>query len=316
MGLIETLWGTRPENSARTIIDRLEAKSTLTKRDEEALKQAQTLTRRLFLRRATTTVGGALALAAGIGAGIEATKGEEYDALQEDVYNFYLQNFKQLSQGDPESQKVLNFFIERRKAGVFKSGTVTAHEEGIAGTNFYTAIVDPKKNPDVRAAMHGAADYDHKTSPETLKLVKEALDPVWAGALIGHEALHVYQDLTGVEEGRENGFFLGEVDAYNFEFKLLDSATDGRFTKVAKIESDEIRPESIRGGLSSRNEYNLSALFYPAQSEFEQSLRIPTFLVALNFAAFDIRSSSPEQSLERKADYIEGVMTGNYPMVR
>ena len=313
MGLKEMLWGTPQEEAAGGTVRTLGYKRRLSPREQTAFSDAKRLSRRLFLRRTITLTAGGAATAVGLVTAFDSSQERETD---EDVYNYYLSNFNALIGDDPFAREVYDFFVERRRSGKLVNGIVVAQEDGIVGENFYTVIVDPKKDSDSFKSLRSIAQYDHNSSPEKLSIVKYPIDPVWAGALLGHEAIHVYQDLKGIEEKRPSGFYLGEVDAHEFEFDLLNNATGGSFREVVRAEAKEIQSGNLRARLSEKNLYNLSQLFGPARSDLEDGIRIPAYLIALNFSAIDSEYPSHEERMSLKADYIEGIHTGRYPIMR
>lgn len=68
MSLKEVLWGTQKEVQAGLKISQLNRRSTLNIKQKEDLAEAKRLSRRLFIRRGATIVGGALVLGTPVGA--------------------------------------------------------------------------------------------------------------------------------------------------------------------------------------------------------------------------------------------------------
>lgn len=309
--MLEIFTGTREEKASEKTIYTLQKKSRLSRRDKEALSNAQRVTRRLFIRRIILAGGGLVV--AGVGAlSIPECAKEDFD---EAVYNKYLQGFESLVGNDIEANGLLKFFKERRKMGIIKDNLPLSRESLDPQIHFYTAIVDPRRHRVVFDAMLGFAQYKFSQSPTYLLLKKVPIDDIWAGALLAHESLHIYQWLSGIEKSRPDGFMIGEQEAYDLEFRLLDNATGGRFKEVLLQRVQDVREGAYRGRLSSQDLDSLSGLFNKPLSQDEEGLRMPAYIVALNFTVAEMRASSKEEAKRAKVGYIRSVFEGRIPLL-
>lgn len=309
--MLEIFTGTKEEKTAIKTISRLHIKSRLTRRDEEALRDAKRITRRLFIRRIVVTGGGLVVASLGALSLPECAKEDSDEA----VYNKYLQGFESLVDNDIEANKLLNFFKNRRKLGTIKYNLPIPQEPLDPQIHFYTAIVDPRRDKMVFDTLAGFAQYEHRSLSTYLLLKKVPIDGVWAGALLVHESLHIYQWLSGIEQSRHDGFMIGEQEAYDLEFRLLDNATVGKFKEILIQRAQDVRDGAYRGRLSSQDFYSLSSLFNKPLSQDEEGLRRAAYIVALNFTIAEMRASSKEEAKRAKVGYIRSVFEGRIPLL-
>ncbi|MCL5018999.1 MAG: hypothetical protein M1426_00775, partial [Patescibacteria group bacterium] len=68
--------------------------------------------------------------------------------------------------------------------------------------------------------------------------------------------------------------------------------------------------------LSSDDERIFQSIFPPVMSEEEITLRIPAYLVALNFTVAEMRSENPLQATQEKVKYLDKVFKGEIPLMR
>lgn len=312
MRVTEIWTGTSHEQQILEASRRIQEKVRLSKQDRLAIQTARNISRRILLRR----VGSAVALAALGSTGIvayEALRRSEPDT--EKAYNSYIEGFELIAQGDEEAIKLLDFFKERRRRGKLAGDRIIADEPGNV-SNFYTVIIDPNRNRREYLGMRGAAEYRHTESPTVLVLKDVPMTRIWKGALLAHESLHVFQWLNGIEQSRPGGFLRGEQEAHDLEFRLLDKATEGRFITALRQQAQSIEKDKYRGRLSSNDLHVLESIFPPPISKDEVDLRIPAYLVALNFTAAEMRSSNPAEATDKKIDYLSRVFSGELPLLR
>lgn len=312
MPIIEIWTGTKLEKEILEAAKRVQRKEKKSKQDKTLLQNAHKISRRILLRRAGSTA----ALAALGGAGVFT-----YEALRrtqpetEKAYDSYLQSFEFISQGDKKATDILRFFKERRKRGKITAGKIIADEPGDI-KNFYTVVIDPVRNRGEYINMKGAAEYRHAENPTILVLKDVPMTTIWKGVLLAHESYHIYQWLNGIEQSRPDGFLRGEQEAYDFEFDLLDKLTDGHFKAALRQQASLIEENKYRGRLSSNDLALFESLFPAPLSQDEVDLRIPTYLIALNFAAAEMRSKTPEETISKKMEYIDAVMSGQIPLLK
>lgn len=317
MNLLEIWRGTPKELDAISKAQNLlESKRKVPERTrKEILDAGHSAQRRILLKR--IGVGGGIVVSGGLGYVIsrilETSDVASITANKEAAYRSYIESFATLAQGDEEAEKILSFFIERRKRGKLVGNNILADEPGVSGQNFYTVMVDPVKDHEVSRNMRGASEFKQNLNPPSLLLRTSPMTSIWRGALIGHEALHVYQWLNGIEQQRGDGFFRGEQEAYDLEFRLLDRATGGRFKQILRQQAPSVAQNSYRGKLSSDDERAFQALFPSVQNEDEIALRIPAYIVALNFTVAEMRSANPT---DEKIKYLRQVFGGSIPLLR
>lgn len=315
----EFVTGTKEEQQASRTINRFTNRPKLPDSQKAALDHAYHLQRRLLVRRLGLGLGTLGLFGAGVleirrhGVQLPDLFGPE---LYEETYLHYLKNFESLAELDTEAAQILGFFKQRRKVGYVDEGSIRAVEDGDSNYNFYTVIVDPKKHKTAYDRMPGFSTLRLRDQTPSLLLQRVPLDGLWAGALLAHEAKHIYQWYSGIEQSRPDGFYLGEVEAYELEFRLLDLATKGVFKRVLREQAVFVRENSVRGRLSSDDEDKLGALFNPPRSTEEGGLRAPAFLIALNFTVAEMRTQTPEEASKGKLDFIKGVFSGRYPLTR
>ena len=327
--LREFAFGSFEERQAGPTLRRLSRKKVLNHKDQEDLKVAQGLSRRLFLKQGSLVVGGT----AGVGTGgfgllkflfpdgIPTSSASlagstiSPDNDDEAVYERYLNAFEAVAAGDNEASKILGFFKARRRKGYLSGDLVIADESGEAGTNFYTAIVHPIRNRQVFQRMQGFAQYNSNTLPQRLLLRDVPVTSLFAGVMAAHEGLHVYQDLMGIERSRPDGFMLGEQEAYELEFRLLNKATGGRFKEVLRQQVPNIEANKYRGKLSDEDYMRIAGLFEPYLSQDEEGIRIPIYILALNFEAAQMRATSPEEAKQSQVNYMRDVFSGQIPLL-
>lgn len=314
--------GTPEERKAVETIERLEAMPKLSGKSAHDLSAAEVLTRRLFLRRVLVSGGATAALVATGGLGyliasqdrIRTTPTETPEGYEE-TYLEYLSAFESVVGVDEEANRLLGFFKERRRRGYLKGNVVFADEEGNTAINFYTAIASPARNPEAINSMQGFAQYDHKASPTRLLLKRVSIDRVWAGVMLAHEALHVYQWLTGFEPSRPDGFMLGEQEAYELELRLLNNQTGSRFREVLQKRAQGVETDKYRGRLSADDLREIASLFTPPKSRDEEDARIPVYIIGLNYVVAESRAQTPEEAKQLKTDYIRSVFEGKIPLL-
>lgn len=314
---LREIWsGTPEEQQAALTIRKFGTGRHLSSTQEHALQQARVVRGRLGRRRFLIEGGGVISAAGLALAGIREVAKEEADNPHEEVYLRYLQAFEAVSQGDEEAIELLRFFKERRKQGVYKGhGNVVAGEEGNPTRNFYTGIVPADESLVGRGNLPGFSAYFNQSHPTYLLLINVPVDPLFAGVILAHEAKHVYQWLNGIEQARPNGFFLGEQEAFETEFRLLDRNTGGKFSNVLKEQSQSIPEGKYRALLSTENMQAISEVFPPPLSEREWRARIPDYVIALNFTAMSLRAPSPEQAKQQQVDYIKGIFDGSVKLI-
>lgn len=319
---LEVFRGTPEEIKASETINRLQNLPDRSKKSDRDFQQAKTLTRRQFLRRIKIGVGGTALLAASgtlcrlltsqdLSKLIQPEKQKTY----EETYLDYLNAFESVVGGDTEAQTILNFFKERRKRGYLLGKTIIADESADPVKNFYTVIVDPNINREAFDVMQGFAQFDQNALPTHLLLKRVPIDRLWAGVILAHEALHVYQWLSGFEQSRPDGFILGEQEAYELELRLLDKQTNGRFKEVTRRRAADVEPNKYRGRLKPDDLKEMSGLFNPAKSQAEENARIPDYLIALNYAVAESRAKTPAQAKYLKAEYIRDLFENKIPLL-
>lgn len=314
--------GTPEERKAVETIKRSEAMPKSSGKSARDLLNAEILTRRLFLRRVLVGGGVAAALAATGELGYliashdrTRTTPAETPEGYEETYLEYVSAFESVVGEDEEANRILGFFKERRKRGYLKGRAVLADEEGNTAINFYTAIVDPARNPESFNSMQGFAQYDNTAGLTLLLLKRVPTDRVWAGVILAHEALHVYQWLTGSEPSRPGGFMLGEQEAYELELRLLNTQTDGRLKEVLQRRAEDVEPDKYRGRLSSDDLREIASLFTSPKSRDEEDARISVYIIGLNYAVAESRAQNPEEVKRLKTDYIRSVFEGKIPLL-
>lgn len=322
MNIKEVLSGTASErqvlDAAEQIRNRASDGSKLSKKQMATLEDASQISRRVFLRRA-----GVAGLAAAAGsitlAGIltiETSKGEP-DPAFEGEYNRYLRGFEEVAKDDPQAKEYLRFFKERRRQGRFVKGKVVAVEPGNSRENFYTAVVDPDRDRDDFRNLPGFSVYRNDTNPTALFLKNVPITSVFAGTLLVHESTHVYQWLNGIEQERPNGFILGEIDAYDLEFRILDRVSDGRFrqalSEVAEgfdLFDDSGNRDFVIGGLGPEEFRHIDGVFEGSIGDDETELRMGAYIIGANFASIEDNSQTLEKEIEEKIKFTELLMSG------
>lgn len=313
MRITEIWTGTATEQQTLETSQSSREKPKLSKQDKVTIQAARNISRRIFLRR-VGAVAGSTAIA-GVGfLAYEALKETEPDT--EKAYNSYLQSFELIAQEDEQATELLRFFKERRKKAKLVKGAIISEEPGDPNKNFYTVIVDPVRNRREYLGMQGVAEYKYTETPTILILKDVPMTPIWKGALLAHESLHVFQWLNGIERARPDGFLSGEQEAYDLEFRLLDRATDGRFKMALRQQAPSVEKDKYRGRLSGNDLNAFESIFSPPLSKDEVDLRIPAYFVALNFTVAEMRSNSQAEAAEKKIDYIRRVLSGEIPMLR
>ncbi len=316
MKIGEIFAGTPAEKAATATIATLSNRSTLSKKSQNELSQAKQLRSGLTRRRLIASgVGGGLAVstAALIASGALRMLNPDHETPGESTYSFYLNAYEEVVQGDEEAERMLDFFKQKRRKGYLRGDQIIADEKGEKG-DFYTVIVD-LNNKKAMDSMKGFAQFKQKDTPPSLMLKPARLDKKWAGVLLAHESVHVYQWLNGIEQSRPNGFLEGEVDAYDLEFRLLDKITNNKLKQVLREQATQIEKGKIRGRLSSEDMKRLSELLPPIKSPEEYSLALPALTIAFNFAVAELQYQSPIEIKKAKIDYIEGVFSGKFPII-
>lgn len=303
--------------TAADLRNRSESKSSLAK--ARAFEDADTISRRLFLRRAAV-VGSGLVITAALPAAIvlkDALKGES-DPAMENTYNHYLEGFEMVAKGDAEAEEYLKFFKERRKQGRFENGDIVSMETGDSIANFYTAIVDPNKNKKDFDSMPGFSVYRNSTEPTFLLLKNVLLAPVFAGTILEHESLHIYQWLNGIEQQRPDGFIQGEVDAYTLEFSTLDRVTNGKFREALLKVSGKVKDLVVNNdvyfinNLSDEEFDSVNVIFPKLLGEDEYSLRYADYLMGANFALIEDRAKDSSEEAGLKTYFTQLLMGGKF----
>lgn len=309
---MKEIWKPRHVRQAEQTVNRLKAKQKLTSADNKSLSNARLVTRRWFLQRAVAV--GAVTVAAGAGIVI-VVKELGKEPVYEETYLHYLNSFESVAKDDEEATKLLNFFKERRKRGILRGDMVIADEPGQGGLNFWTVIVDPVRHKKVYDSMEGFSKYVQNETPTRLLLQNIPVSSLWSGVLLAHESVHIYQWFNRIEQSRPNGFIQGEQEAYELELRLIDKATGGRFKQVLLEQAKFIEPDKNRGMLSSDDYDRLSSLFSASASREEDGLRIPAFTIAINFAAEELRSTSPQAVKQAQMRYLDAVYSGRIPIM-
>lgn len=320
MNLLEIWRGTPQELKAiaraENLDDRKISPKEKKKRHDEAFSaQRRILLKKIFLATGFTGVGSAVIVAAkAIADGQE--RADILEADKESAYQSYIESFSEVAKGDTEAEAVLMFLKERRRRGKLVGDKIYADEPGVAGVNFYTVMVDPVRDSKFSQNMGGAGVFRNDDNPQSLLLRTSSMSSVWKGVLLGHEGLHVYQWLNNIEQRRPDGFYRGEQEAYDLEFRLLDRTTEGRFKQALMQQAPSVAQNSYRGRLSSEDERIFQSLFPPAQSEEEMAFRIPAYIVALNFTLAERRSDSISQATDAKIKYMQQLFNGSIPLMR
>lgn len=316
--MLEWFLGTKEERQADATIGRLSRKKTApTEKEQAMLVEARILSRRLFTKRLAGGIAG-ISVVGSVSTALWKLYENEQKATEQALdrtLKYYMEGFRSLSVGDIEAEKIYEFVQRKSKKATIAGRQILAGEDGSVD-DIYIGVVDPKLHPRAYSEMPGFAYFKYDRIPTYLLFKNVPITQVWAGAVAGHESLHAYQWLNRVEQQRENGFLLGEVDAYDLEFRLLDQFTKGEFSKALREQATAIRKDGYRGRLSSEDESRFNSLFpKPLSQEEGLSLRGAAFLVAINFAAVDLRASNPAEALTEKANYIKSVFDGSIPML-
>lgn len=311
---LDVFRGNPKERRAKETIGLLKSLPKLSPRNVRELERAEGITRRLFLRKAAVLIGGSVVLAGTGKLAFDLVFGESPEVYEE-TYTEYLNAFESVVVDDVEAKEILNFFKERRKRGYLKGNIILSDEEADADINFYTVIADPNKNREAFNNFQGVAEFNNQDTPTRLMLKKIPIDNVWAGAILAHEAFHVYQWLSGIEPNRADGFMLGEQEAYEFEIRLLDRQTSGKLKEIAKRRAVNVADNSYRGRLSPDDLKEFSSLFNPAKSLDEEGARVPIYIIALNYAVAESRAQTPEEAKKLKTEYIRDIFEGRIPLL-
>lgn len=189
---------------------------------------------------------------------------------------------------------------------------------GVDPNNHFLIIVaDPQTNPDLFTSNQtiGRAAFQKDTSPSRLFLKKVKMTPLWKGALLAHESVHVYQWLTKLEQSRPDGFLQGEVDAYQLDFRLLDRTVGGKFKEVLQAMTQTVESNKFRGVLGENDWAAINYAFGKPNDEVEDGMRGAAYIVALNFAVTDTRATTPEEANTLKKEYLDAVLRGVIPVI-
>lgn len=323
MNLKEAVKGTPAEIEALDIATRIRQKNPIkfTTAQAATLTNADQISRRIFLRRAGVT-GVGIALAVSVPAAVFLRNGleSESDPALEEKYLVYLKGFEAAAEGDPEATEYLEFFKERRKKGKYQDGYVISLESGEPGDNFYTAVIPGKDLKDVEQ-IPGFSIFRNNTEVPQLFLKDVPITQMWAGALLAHESVHVFQWLNGIEQERENGFIQGEVDAYQLEFGILNRLTEGqlneRFLEVASRFDlvDDHGNAGYMAGINPADFDYIDSIFPEAFGQDEMKLRMGAYIIGANFAFIESDSSSPDEELYRKMVFTDMLMSGEIAAV-
>lgn len=298
--------GTQEERDAQNGLDQLAKKSTLTPRDRESQRRYRGVTRRVMIRRTGAAVGTAATGGLALWIWSEANR----DTTDEATYNFYLNSFESVAGEDQEANELLTFFKERRKRGKFVGQAVVADEPGDPEYNFYTAIADPRINPQAFNNLYGFAQFNYENKPPFLMLKKVPITSVMVGVVLAHEALHVKQRLTGYEQSRADGFIAGEQEAYELEFRLLDQFTKGKFKEVLKEQVKGAPVGSYKTRITSEDASKINPLFPASLGREEDGVRIPAFVLGMNFALLENKGTTAQEIIQLKRDYIKLLFNG------
>lgn len=320
--LLDVVRGTPKERQALQTIDRLKGVPRLSSKNARDLQQAQVLSRRLFIRRISVGLGSTITLT-GIGALGYLLTTQDHNRPQpkespesyEETYIEYLSAFESVVGEDQEAKSVLAFVKERRRRGYLRGDGVFADESGNTATNFYTAIVDPIRHRQIFNNMQGFAEFNHRVVPTRLLLKRVPIDRTWAGVVLAHEGFHAYQWLSGIEPSRPDGFILGEQEAFELEIRLLNNQTSGKLKEVVQRRTSDVEPGKYRSRLSSDDMAEISSLFSPAKSQDEEGIRIPVYIIALNYAVAESRVQNQDEAKKLKTEYIRSVFEGRIPIL-
>lgn len=315
--MFEFFTGTTEEHNAQrriyTLIPKQESRK-LNPREERTLTEARNIRRRLVRRRIVVAGGGLVATAVLVP--------QAWNLLSRDpdesVYQDYLSSFAQLASGDEEATNVLAFVRERRRKGKIENGLFKTLDTGNPTENFYTAIVDSRQTLFGYNAIEGFSSYRHSSTPTVLFLKRAPITPIWAGAIFGHEGLHAYQWLMGIEYNRPDGFMAGEQEAYDLEFRLLNNASSGRFRQAVEEMIASANPPSegyiIR--IHPPTLTRLNGVFGNPRGIDEDAVRYGGYLTALNYALIDHRQGNSLMAKSEKIEYIRGVFERRIPFLR
>lgn len=288
-------------NAQRTV-ERLSQKVTLSPAQEARLKEARKITRRDFLKK-TAKVAGGLVLAGTAYGFAESLLGKDEKSNAE-IIKGYEDAFWSVANGNPAAEELYAFYRERKRLASISNGDVFADEEGSQDRNFWVVV---------NHTAPGSASYDNNTNLLSLRPIE--LTDIWKGVLLAHETSHIHDDLAGIEQPGMESFYQGEVRAYNLEFDLLNQATDGAYKRVLHklLQANPIPEGQYQIGLFNEQYDALTDLFPQALSQDELKLRVAAFTIAINFAAFELRSEP--SAFEAKTDYIAALYSGELPIL-
>lgn len=274
--------------------------------------QEKEFSRRQLLEMTVLALGGTVLTATGVYKLVDNLTKEDD---KETTYSMYLSSFESIARGDEEAENLLDFFKKRRKKGIVRNENFFKLEEGDPEIDFYTAIIKPNEKV-YGERLGGFAEFKQTLTPPVLFLKDVAIDPLFAGITMIHEARHVYQWLTGIEQNRTNGFVWGELEARETEIRLLDKATKGRFSQILEEQAKTIEKGKYRAMLSREDLEKISALFSPPKSIEEDYMRYTLYVIALNLVRYKSQSASVDEANRERLKYIQGIYTGETKIFR
>lgn len=212
----------------------------------------------------------------------------------EKAKNKFGELLKNISNGDEEANEIYKFylansvFVDAESKEFHPHKPIPAEYSSPLAFKIFPSDMHVRRTLGLRGVNHWM--YDHLTKILTVPIRSEwEFTEIWAGAIFFHELRHAYDMLTGLEEmsaTNSDVWLEGEVRAYSLEIRLLDKATNGKFIEILDA---AVSRGSNRGWLNCSRETRkeLDGLFPPQKSPAEKSLRLPTYIIALNFRAVE-----------------------------
>jgi len=209
--------------------------------------------------------------------------------------------------GDREAEEMLQFHCEHGKyALIVRDGmfvpsrvdmsriTREAPKEVRDDIRDYLVTVSiPEER--LRAGFNVRGSCQFSGQENTLFIVPpETQQSVWAMVTLLHEIRHAYDLNTGLEPPRSEGrdWLMGEYRAYTLEFRILDMATDGGWSRMLDTMVDNLPPVEDAGSMFGVNPTSkafafVKSQFPPAHSETENTLRNGAVIIGVNFRFAD-----------------------------
>lgn len=217
------------------------------------------------------------------------------ERMKSETISEYEDAFRNVAKGDEEAEKVFDFYTSNRFDEATGEGVLRVE---LSDQEVYQGVVS------------GSSYYKNNV----LHINPMDSTDLWKGVLYAHEVKHAYDDINGFEGPTDYDFYLGEVNAYEMEFRLLDNATNGKFNEILEKETKNIPNDSYRVGISEESLIGFREIFPPPKSEDEVSIRIASFVVAQNFAEIDSRFDNKDLAEIEKVNYLKAVANGMVPL--